>query len=358
MYCRFIRCLLLLTLTVAVSAKAQQGNDELTDLYSELDSLFAGESIPSNLFELADSILALEKTRYSAFNIRTSYVSEVMSAGRTFGPDQYGFIPGITYFHYSGLSASVTGYSSNEYDPGYYLTTFNVTYSKNLIKDVILQVSHDFYLYNDTLETHSFDKSAEVATILQHKWADAGIEYGFLYGNDQAHRVNTYLNGRIKIKPGGYVDVITIMPGTALQWGNADVYYWRQPRTAVSDLYHIVSTNDFPRLTRREYLRLTYLLETDRRPAAALFLHRREYSFQEIQQLFEEYERNSVNTVDTFGFMNLSFSCPVVFRRDNVSFLLNYTWNIPQRLPGETYDYEPSGYLTASLSYTFTWKKR
>jgi hypothetical protein len=341
------------------TAQGQNETSGLESLYEELDSLFADESIPGNLFELADSILAIEDAKVSAVLLRAGYVSEVVSAGRSFGIDQYGFSPAINYFHHSGLGASITGYWSSEYSPSYYLTDLSVSYNRNFLKDKLsVLVNHDFYFYNDSLDDHSFSKSAQGSLNYHFKHLDIGADYGYLYGNESAHRIVAHANGTFKLRLQGLIDAVSFMPGVAFQWGNADVLYWRQPRTALSDLYWLIRNNDYPLLGRREYLKLAYLLESDRELAATYFLRQHDYTTEEIESLFEEYYANDYRLEDTFGFMNLSISIPVIVRAGKFSLLMNYTWNKPHALPGEDFTFESNSYFSSSLSYMISWVKK
>ena len=330
----------------------------LTELYNELDSIFDEETVPDDLFALVDSLLAMENEKVSALSLRFGYVSTIVSAGRTFGVEQYGLTPAFTYYHHTGLYAGATGYWSNEYSPGYYLTNVSAGYTKTIKKKLSLSVNHDFYFYNDTLNNHSFNKSIQGSASYQFKHADLSLDYGFLYGNDEAHRISATANARFKIKMNGFIDGITIMPGASFQWGNANVFYLRQPRTAVSDLYNIVKANEFPRLGLRGYRKLTYLLETNRTTAATYFLTEREYTPDEIDILMDQYYDGQVEENNAFGFMNYSISVPVIMRAGRWSLLLNYTYNVPQSLPGESFEYDASGYFSSSLSYLIYWVRK
>lgn len=355
-----LRSFLFISLVITSNPLLSQENEKetsLEELYRELDSLFANEAIPDDLFSLVDSLLALDTAKYSTLTLRVGYVSNIVSAGRNFDFDQYGFSPGATYYHHSGIFGGVTGYWSNEYDPRYYLNNLTVGYMPTIKKDWAVSVNHDFYLFNDSLESHSFNKSVQTAVYYQREWADLGVDYAFLYGNDAAHRITARANGRIKIKPSGIIEAITLMPGASFQWGNANVFYLRQPRTAVTDLYKIVKGNDFPRLTLRNYRRLTYLLENDRQLAAAYFLRERGYTNEQISTTIQSYYAGEFIEEDTFGFMNYSFSLPVSVTSGRWNLLLSYTYNIPVALPGEDFEYPANGYFSTALSYLIYWKK-
>jgi hypothetical protein len=348
---------LLCTLLFSSSAVSQDNNTAAIDsLYAELDSIFANEKIP-DLFRLADSIFAMDSAKVSALNLRTGYVSKVVSSGRTFGFNQSGIVPGLAYYHHTGLYAAATGYWSSEFEPQYYLTDLSLGYSHVFLKRINLIATHDFLFYNDTLATHSFDKSAQLAVYYQRKFMDAGVDYTFLYGNEDAHRLTANLTGKVTIRAKKSKSRIRVLPTFSIQYGTGNVLYVRQPRTAVSELHQIIKQNDFPSLTLRQHIKLTYLLEQERETAARVFLRYHEYSGEQINTLIEEYYEGQYREENAFGLMNYSFSVPVMMTMDRWTITLGYTYNVPVALPGEYYDYEPNGYFSSSVSYTIQWIK-
>jgi hypothetical protein len=58
------------------------------------------------------------------------------------------------------------------------------------------------------------------------------------------------------------------------------------------------------------------------------------------------YEK--VNTSE-FGIMNYAFSAPLSVSFRNYGFLLNYTYNIPRKLPSEISNLTNGGYLSFSI---------
>jgi hypothetical protein len=338
-------------------AAAQDYDAKIEALYNELDSIFGAEQVP-DLFKLADSILAMDSAKISTLNIRSGYVSRVVSSGRTFGFNQFGLVPAATFYHHSGFYGGVTGYFSSEFEPQYYLTDLTAGYTKMLGRKVSVSVAHDFLLYNDTLESHYFNKSAQLTAYYQRKVADVGVDYTFLYGSEHAHRITGSVTGKVRLKTNFFIDRIAILPTFSIQYGTGNVLYVRQPRTAVSDLYQIVKQNDFPSLTLRQYLRLTYLLEQNRDAAARLFLRYHEYTSAETNKLMDLYYSGQYREENEFGLMNYAFSLPVMFSINRWNLTLNYTYNIPVALPGEMYEYEPNGYFSSSLSYQIHWVKK
>lgn len=339
-------------------AMAQDTQREVEELYDELDSLFADDPLPANLFQLVDSILAIENGKISAFNVRAGYVSEIQSAGRVFGINEFGYTGSLTYFHHTGFNAGVTGYGNSDYTPQYYMTDLFLGYMKTFKKNLTIQLNHDFYFYNDTLAYHPFDKSAQASVIYQYKFLESGVDYALLYGDSESSRITAHLNGRIKFSFSKGIDAITLMPGCSFQWGNADIFYWRQPRAGLRDLYNMIKQNDYPRLGLGDYRRLVYLLETNREQAVRFFLRQRDYTPEQTDALMDQYYDGAIITENSFGFMNWNVSLPVLIRKGRFSLLLNYTYNLPQPLPGETTTYPASGFFSTSLSYMYAWLKK
>jgi hypothetical protein len=330
---------------------SQSLKNEVDSLYSELDSLFAEEHIPSDLLTLVDSLIALDTARISSLNVRLGYVSNIVSAGRSFGFEKYGLTPGITFYHHSGLFGGFTGYWNSEDEPHYYMTNLSVGYLYQKLKSWTFVVNHDFYLYNDSLPKHSFDKSAQASVYYQYKKVNINLDYAYLYGEETAHRITLSPNARIKMKTHGLIQSITLLPGASFMWGNSNVYYLRQPRTALNDLYGIVKANDFPKLNLRNYVKLVYYLEQNRMFLARNLLHQRDYTDAQITKLMDAYYAGQVHGQNTFGFMNYNFSIPIILRTGPFSLTLNYTYNIPVSLPGESYHYDANGFFSATLSY-------
>ncbi len=347
---------LLCILLFSTSAVSQDNNAAIDALYAELDSIFGSQQIP-DLFKLADSIFAMDSAKISALNFRTGYVSKVVSSGRSFGFNQSGIVPGLAYYHHTGLFGTATGYWSSEFEPRYYLTDLSLGYSHTFARRVNLIATHDFLFYNDTLPSHSFDKSAQLAAYYQRKHMDAGVDYTFLYGNEDAHRLTVNLTGKFTVRTKFSKSRIRLLPTFSIQYGTGNVLYVRQPRTAISELHQIIKQNDFPFLTLRQHIRLTWLLEQDRQAAARLFLRYHDYSGDQIDILIREYYEGQYREENAFGLMNYSFSIPVALTVDRWTITLGYTYNIPVALPGEYYEYEPDGYFSSSVSYTIQWVK-
>ena len=358
MVSRVFTATLMLCLWLCPGMSQGQSERSVEELYAELDSLFENEEIPGDLLVWVDSLLRLDSIKYSSLNIKLGYVSNITSGGRQFGFDQFGFTPGLAYYHYSGLFSNYTVYWSSQYEPGYYLSAVGLGYMKRFSDRWVASLAHNFYFFNDSLDDHSFTKSIQFTTYFQHKWADVGFDYSYLYGNQEAHRLTLNANGRIRLKPSkGVIDAITIMPGASMQWGNANVYHLRQPRTAITDLNYIVKSNNYPRLAFRDYQKMVYFLENDRPLAAGKYLKERGFTNEQVRNTIVLYNEGAVWEENTFGFMNYAFSLPVSISAGKWNALFNYTYNIPVPLPGEDYQYDTNGYFSATLSYLLMWSK-
>lgn len=323
----------------------------LTQLYNELDDLFAEDSLDVDLFALVDSLLEMDPPKISSLHARIGYVSQVTSAGRNLDVEQFGFSPGLSFFHHTGLFADASGFVNSEYDQAYYLTTASLGYMHFFKKWLTVSASHDFYFYHDTLN-HQFDKSAQLATFIDYRYINLGIDYSYLYGENQAHRLMGNLSFDINLGQLGFIQKLSLHPGASLQWGNADVIYIRQSDTPYQDLYQIVQEGNYPDMTYRDVYRLGRLLSRDRDGLALLHLRELGYTLDDVDRLFTAYSQAQIQNDNVYGVMNYAFSLPVVMQLSRqFTLLASYTYNVPVDLPNETYSLENNGFFSLSLAY-------
>ena len=97
----------------------------------------------------------------------------MVNAGRDFGVSQQGLIPGISFFHKSGLFASVSGYWSSQFDPKYNLTVAEIGYFGEVNKKLSysLNYEHSFYTDNTTITSTSVDDVTDIIDL------DNEVEY-------------------------------------------------------------------------------------------------------------------------------------------------------------------------------------
>lgn len=339
------------------SQSTSSKQQELESIYSELDSLLSIEEIPLDLLLLADSLMGIDRTQKSNLSVRLSYISQIASAGRTLGVEQFGFSPGVSYYHKSGLLASISGYWNSEAAPSYTMTVATLGYSNYIFKKLGYFITHDFYLYHDTLSYHSFNKSASLSLFTGFKYLDLSVDYAYLYGEKDAHRIYGSVNGVIQWKNLGWIDKISIMPTTGLTFGNNDVINIRLEENVQQgdfrEFIAILQSGEYPTLSTETYRKL-FLLARERRFTAMGYVLMNEggYTREQINEITTEI-RTEEELGNSFGLMNVHFSLPISIKTKKLNWLVNYTYNIPIELPGENLDTENNGFLSLSLSYYF-----
>lgn len=348
----------LLALYAFQPAQAQEKTN-LDSLYDELELYFEDEGLPPGILDMADSLMALYDQQFHSIGVRAGYLSDVLTAGRDLGIDQHGFNTGLSYYHPSGFFGDIAGYSNSEYSPSFYLTNLSVGYWHTLGTQWTLSASHDFMFYHGQTETsYSFDKSIRGSIFHQRKGWELGVDYRYLYGKETAHRLVGVVNGRFAFDEVGFIDRISLIPGATVQWGNAEVLNYRQSETPLQDIYQLISQDDYPQLTNEEFLEFSYLLFKDRQLRATQYLRDKGYTRQQIESLLADYQSSRYVSDTSYGIMNIALNAGVSLSKKNWNLFINYTYNFPFALPGETYTYPRNDYVNASLMYTFLWSKK
>lgn len=274
--------------------------DSLNQFFTYQDSL--------DIFELIDSLLKTEPAiGRSQMAVRLGYNSNVIADNRTFNIDRFGLAPGIAYYHKSGAYADVSSYWSQEYNPNFYLTVASVGYLRSFTKWYSLLGEYSRYFYNlpgDNSVSIPYTNNFGLTNYFEVKKAVLRLDYYFYFGDRTAHRIlpNVGLN-LVKKKWLGF-DRVSIYPNTGIMFGSEDVTTTR------------VYPNPLLRLRLRQPL------------------------------TYEE-------TTTEFGVMNYSFSMPISMRKNNWTFLLNYTYNMPQPLPGEELGLQKGGFLSFAITRFF-----
>lgn len=267
------------------------------------------------LFQLIDSLIELESIRSSQFSLHIGYTSEVSNAGRTLDIRQYGFNPGISYFHKSGLYADVTGFWNSDLDPHYDLTLVSLGYIGFLSPKLSYSVSYDHSFFTDTdidldfpdwvvdmLLPPILNNSISAGMVLDFGAIETGIDYSWLFNKESAHRAQWRLNGDLKKHGWLGVDKITLRPAFEVLFGNADVISVTFSREALIQ-------NRFP-----------FLIDND----------------------------------NQFGLMNYRFRMPLGVVKRPFQFIVEYNYNIPVALPGEDFEYPNNSFFSLDLYYNFS----
>lgn len=252
----------------------------------------------------------------SQLAIRLGYNSNVLSAGRTLGIEQFGLSPGVSFYHKSGLYADVSTYWSNNLDPAYYQTIVTAGYMHIFSKIFSGSINYDRYFYNTSIDESviQFKNTITVSPNIDVGIFSLRTDYSYYFGNKDAHRLMPSLSANLVKKNLWKIDRISIIPSGYLLMGTessstVEVIY---PKTIIERLRNI-----------RDY-GTPYKIVTHE------------------------------NTV--FGIMNYAFSLPLFITYKKWNFNIAYTYNIPVALSVE-YEVPPkSGYISAGLTYFINFK--
>ena len=309
---RVVTLALCLCISTGIQGQSPEENSSEDLLFQDLEDLQDLDTL--SLIQLLDSLILTEGLNQSQLSFHLGYTSEVSNAGRTLEVKQYGFNPGITYFHKSGVFADVTGYWNSQLDPKYDLTVLSLGYIGILGKKFSYTVSYDHSFFTDT--DPDFDLPPRILELLLppilNNTVSAGldldlgmfessIDYSFLFNEETAQRVQLAFNGDFKQSDVWFLDRLAFRPRFSILWGN------------------------------QEIINISYSPDT--------FADRR-FPF-------------SVEEDKPFGVMNYQFSAPISFSKDKFQLVAEYNYNIPESLPGENFEYENNSFFSVDLYYTF-----
>jgi hypothetical protein len=299
---------LVLVSVCSIPVRSQQTDSLLiNDPYlAELDSIIA--SGDTGFLSLIDSLVNIPTPKLkSQLVMRLGYNSNVVSASRTLGFNQFGVAPGVSFYHKSGLYADYTGYWSEEYNPQYYLTVLSGGYLNSVTSWWSIMAEYNRYSYAGLGEDEyvPYKNSAGLSNFFDIKLVTLRMDYQLFFGDKTAHRINPSVMLNLEKAKLGRIDRIAFYPTASILYGSEQITELVPfTRTSLGIIYRI-----------RRNLPLYYEQETTK-----------------------------------FGVLNYSFSMPVSVNIKNWSLLVSYTYNIPQALPGEPITLESSGYISASVS--------
>ena len=275
-----------------------QGNYD--SLLTSADSL--------SIFQLIDSLISNiepEKEK-SQIAVRAGYNSNITATGRPFELGQFGVSTGTAFYHKTGLFADVSGYWSNQYDPSYFLTVASIGYIHSKLEKWSFMTEYSRYLYHlsDNYTTVSYTNNFMLTSFFEHKHLSLRFDYSLYTGKKTGHRFNPIISINLEKKNWQGVKKISLYPSFSLLLGIEQV---------------------------QSYL--------------PLFRNRLEaiYRIRHGLPLFSKLISNE------FGAMNYAFSAPLNISLKNWGFIVNYTYNIPHRLPGEVTNLSNGGYLSFSM---------
>ena len=280
---------------VIIASSCPLQAQDADSLLTRPDSSLLSYSDSLNIFNLIDSLLMLEELEpRSQLAVRLGYNSNVLSAGRTLGIEQFGLSPSISFYHTWGFFADVTGYWSKDFDPAYYLTVLSGGYMHTFSKYFSITGNYDRYFYNTDIPDQyiDFKNTLSVTPYFDYKFLSLRIDYSFFFGNQTAHRLMPAFGLNLVKRNLLKIQKISFMPTAYLLLGN---------ETSTT-----INTTTF--------------------------------------EIEEE---------ELFGIMNYAFSFPLYVSHKNLSFYIGYTYSIPQKLANEIIVPPESGYVSAGITYYF-----
>ena len=224
--------------------------------------------------------------------INTLYNNKTLFSGRDFGVEQYSFFPSVSYIDSNNFFLHVgSGYYS-EVSPQWDFITFSGGYANYLNKKKSIMAT-GVYSYTSFTEDVADLNNQRVSLSLSYrnKWFRNALSGGYLFGGNSSSYVsnNTYFN--IDLLESKSLK-ISIEPRVGIFWGNQTV---------------------------TELVRVGI------------------FQFEEV-------------STDVFQLLNTELSLPVAFDFGKWDFEIEYTFAIPNALPGED-DPDNNGYFAISLGY-------
>jgi len=300
---------------LAATSLLSRGQEADSLLLSGVEEALSFEDSLS-IFSMIDSLMEMADANTSQLAVRLSYNSNVLSAGRTLGIENFGLAPGISYYHKSGLYADVSGYWSKDFDPSYYLTITSLGYMHSFSKYFSVMGGYDHYFYNFNDDTYiPYSNALSLTPMVDFKTLTLSLNYSFYFGD-------TYVN--------------RIMPG--LTWVIAKKKWLGLDRISLSPSVYALLGDET--MTDLEFLWPRTLAEAIR--------NKKQYG--KIYTLAEHNYR-------VFGAMNYAFTVPLSLVLRNWSFMFTYTYNIPKALPGEPLTLTESSYLSGNLTWFIPLKR-
>jgi hypothetical protein len=309
---KLLRCWSLVFILTASSVSAQDADSLLTtneNILSAEDSL--------SIFSLFDSLIRLDESLGSQLALRLSYNSNVLSAGRTLGIENFGISPGVSYYHKTGLYADVSGYWSKDFEPSYYLTVASLGCIHDFSKRFSIMGGYDRYFYRiaDADSYIPYRNTLSVTPILELKPVSISTNYSFYFGDQRVHRLMPGISVTFTKKNFLQLERLSITPSFFALWGNE-----------IITQYEIV----FPKS--------------------------REEAVANWRAYRTVYRVDTINK-NVHGIMNYTLTLPLSISHKNWSFTFTYAYNIPKALPEEPLTLSESTYLSGSLIYLINLKR-
>ena len=269
--------------------------DQLDSFFSYSDSL--------SIFNMIDSLLKNQSEVSSSLVIRAGFNSNIISAGRTIGVNQYGATAGLSYYHKSGFFLDISTNWREQYNPSLYLTTAGVGYLKTFSKYYSLLAFYDPLIFNNTdinVET-PLTNMIGLSNFVDFKPVTIRLDYSYYFGDKSAHRLTPGIVISLRKYDFIGLDRIAFTPSYQVLFGSATV---------------------------------TSIQLAQRSSAKSI----------RKQTLLQQFDQ------DTFGLMNHAITLPLRVTKKNWSLTFAYTYNWPVALPGETSTLPENSFSSLTIS--------
>jgi hypothetical protein len=285
----------LLLFSIATSFSSYGQEENLDDLDGLIDELFFNDQ--QFLDELIESDFS-----YNFLYTSLSYNSNTFFSGRDSGTDQFNLIPQVSYYHSSGLNASISGIYYENFDPSWDFTSVSVGYFNTLgkQKNFVYNLGYTKYFYSDDFDdfTNSFDVSLGIRN--KKRTIGSTISASYLFGTDNS--------------------------------------------------YQIVS-NSFASFTLKRTLNLALRF----RPNISFIIANQSYTFTTITRS-PSGPVSSTFTQNVFDILNTQVSLPFSITTNSWDFELGYNLNLPNAVANEL-DLSSTGFFNLSVGYMFDLNK-
>jgi|SRR5688572_28852628 len=300
----------LLAIIMAISAATVSGQDADSLVLSQVDDILSFEDSLS-IFNLIDSLFQNGEIEVSQFGVRLAYNSNVLSAGRTLGIENFGLSAGLTYYHKTGFYGDLSGYWSKDFDPKYYLTIASVGYIYSFPKVFSIMAGYDRYFYNTKSDDEylPYKNTLSVTPLIEVKPFMLTLSYSFYFGDTYVNRIMPGFSVVLEKRKLFKIDKVAFQP----------TFYMLLGDETITEVQIMTPSNFRERLYNLANYGTPYRLE--------------------------------IHDKRVFGIMNYAFTAPLSITHKNWSFMLSYTYNIPIALPGEPLTLSESSYLSGSISY-------
>lgn len=338
---------------------AQTVEEQLAQLEAEMDSM--------SIFFLLDSVLSTPSSyKYSELDLRTSFNSNITSAGRNYNFNQQNISPGVSYYHKSGVFLDYAGFWNSGVNPKYNLSVFSAGYMGSLGKQWAFSSSYERWWYHGE-SSNNLNNTFSNTLIFSKKYFYASLDYSMLFGEGLAHRLVGTMTGSFNLGKWWKFKSIKILPTASAIFGNAEI-------TILYDgsLLEDLRSNDYVRdnLFTRDFVEYANTVMSDEEKALRRQIienySRRDPERQRRLTLLYLSNPDIYNYIidllnvseEKYGIMNYNFSLPIIFSSTKLSLMLSYTYSIPVSLPGENFTMDPIGFFGASAIYRIPFKNK